>query len=121
MDGSLGLEVLATVLVSGEGIGVVFEKGRGLAARLPIRRFGDAGDGDDGDGSSLTKTVDPRRGIRSGVAGVELAGDGAGVAKLAPGWINQNLMTNTFVINSARRLNFSAELMSVTCGRTFSK
>jgi hypothetical protein len=55
--------------------------------------LGDAGDGDDGDGSSLTNTVDPRRGIRGAVAGVELAGDGAGVAKLVPGWTNQNHMT----------------------------
>jgi len=81
------------VLVSDAGIGVVFEKGRGLTVRLPSRRFGDADDGDDGDGSSLTNTVDPRRGIRSGVAGVELAGDDAGVVTLVPGWINQNSVT----------------------------
>jgi len=79
------------VLDSGAGIGVVFEKGRGLTGRLPSRRFGDAGDGDDGDGSSLTNTVDPRRGIRGAVPGV--VGDGAGVATLVPGWKNQNLMT----------------------------
>ena len=75
------------MLVSGAGNGVVFEKGRGLAERPPSRRFGDTGDGDDGDGSSLTNTVDPRRGIRSPVASVELAGDG--VATFVPGWINR--------------------------------
>lgn len=81
------------MLVSGAGVDVVFEKGRGLTAGVPSRRFGDAGDGDGGDGSSLTNTVDPRRGIRGAVASVELAGDGSGVATLVPGWINQNSMT----------------------------
>jgi hypothetical protein len=80
-------------VVSGEGIGVDLEKGRGLPERLPGRRFGDAADGDDGDNSSLTKTVDPRRGFRGAVAGVELVGDEDDVATLLPGWINQNLVT----------------------------
>ena len=81
------------MLVSGAGSGVVFEKGRGLTGRLLGRRFGDAGDGDDGEVSPLTNTADPRRGFRCSVSGAELAGDGVGTATLVPGWINQSTFT----------------------------
>lgn len=78
-----GSEALACVFLSKTGTGVVFEKGRGLRETLPGRRLGDAGD-DDGGGSSLANTVDPRRGKRRAVAGVELVvgDDNLGVVRL---------------------------------------
>lgn len=81
------------MLVSGTVLGVVFEKGRGLRERLPGRRLGDASDGDEGEGASLTNAADPRRGNRTAVAGVEAVGDSVGVAALEPGWGNENCIT----------------------------
>lgn len=83
---------------------MVFEKGRGLRDGLPGRRFGDASDGDDGGGSSLTNTVDPRRGNRGAVAVVEPVGDDADVVELVPEWSNQNFVTyRQFVLNSKKK------------------
>lgn len=97
------------MLVSGAGLGVVFEKGRGLRERLPGRRLGDANDGDDGEGSSLTNTVDPRRGNNGAMAGVEAVGENVGVAELVRvllttsgmGWVVGGTMAKLWMATTA--------------------
>jgi hypothetical protein len=76
-----------------------------LRETLPGRRLGDAGD-DDGGGSSLANTADPRRGKRRAVAGVELVvGDNLAVVRLVPKWSKANyVIYRCIMINSLAQI-----------------